>query len=139
MLLIIDANPFIAGFLRNSTSRKLILSEKVVLHSPDWLMAEFERNESELMPKFSNSEDFFETKSLLFKFVRLVPESEYSAYIKEASKLTKHTKDVPHFALALHLNCPIWSDEKSFKLQSKVDVYSTSDLIKELGLEVNFS
>lgn len=139
MPLVIDVNPFIAGFLRNSTSRRLILSERVLLHSPDWLTAEFERNEPELMSKFSNSEDFFETKDLLFKFVRLVPESEYSEYIKEASKLAKHIKDVPYFALALHPKCPIWSDEKSFKLQSKVNVYSTSDLIKELGLEINFS
>ena len=134
MILVIDANPFIAGFLRNSTSRQIILSELVILYSPDWLIAEFERNESEFINKFLNSADFFETKNLLFKFVKLVSESEYSMYIKEASKLTKHIKDVPYFALALYLKCAIWSDEKSFKQQSKVKVYSTSDLVKELDL-----
>ena len=134
MILVIDSNPLIAGFLRNSTSRKIILYEKVVLHSPDWLISEFERNESELMSKFPNSDNFFETKNLLFKFVKLAPESEYLKYIKEASKLAKHIKDISYFALALYLKCPIWSDEKSFKLQSKVEVYSNSDLVKELGL-----
>ena len=134
MILVIDANPFIAGFLRNSTSRQIIMLEKVISHSPDWLIDEFERNEQELMEKFPNSADFSETKELLFKFVKIVPKREYSIYFEEASKLTKHTKDIPYFALALSLNCPIWSDEKSFKLQSKVNVYSTSELVKVLSL-----
>ena len=134
MILVIDANPFIAGFLRDSTSRRIILSEKVKLFSPDWLTNEFERNESELMDKFPNSDNFFETKGILFKFVKVVSEKEYKLYIEEASKLTKHTKDVSYFALALSLNCAIWSDEKSFKQQSKVVVYSTSDLVKKFEL-----
>ena len=134
MILVIDANPFIAGFLRNSASRQAMLSEKLILYSPDWLIAEFERNESELMEKLSNSEDFFETKKILLKFVKIVPESEYLMYTEEASNLTKHIKDIPYFALALSANCPIWSDEKSFKQQSKVVVYSTSDLVNGLLL-----
>ena len=135
MILVIDANAFIAGFLRNSTARRLILSEKLILHSPDWLVNEFERNESELLEKFSNSANFLETKKILFKFVNTVPRNEYSACMEEASKLTKHLKDIPYFALALSLNCAIWSDEVAFKKQSKVKVYSTSELIKEIGLK----
>ena len=134
MILVIDANPFIAGFLRNSTSRKIILLEKIILYSPDWLIAEFDRNESELMKKFPASADFLESKKILFKFVKIVSKQEYSMYMEEASKLTEHTKDIPYFALALSLNCPIWSDEKSFKQQSHVEVYSTSDLVKILEL-----
>ena len=134
MILVIDANPFIAGFLRNSTARKIILSDRITSFSPNWLIDEFERNESELMEKFPSSDDFFETKKLLFKLVKIVAKHEYSEHMEEASKLTNHTKDVPYFALALSLNCPIWSDEKSFKQQSKVKVCSTSDLVKELDL-----
>lgn len=37
------------------------------------------------------------------------------------------------FALALKLNCPIWSNENLHKKQSKVKIYSTSELIKELS------
>lgn len=132
MILVIDANPFIAGFLRNSTSRRIMLSDKVVLYSPDWLIDEFERNETELMDKFSDPSKFFETKTTLFKFVKIISMKEYASFLDEASKLAKHAKDIPYFALALHLNCAIWSDEKSFKQQSKVRVYSTSDLVKML-------
>ena len=135
MILVIDANPFISGFLRNSTSRQVIISDKVILYSPEWLITEFENNESELMEKFPDSADFLETKKLLFKFIKLVPEQEYSMYLNEASKLTKHTHDIPYFAVALYLNCNIWSNEKSFEQQSKVNVYTTSELLKELGLK----
>src|SRR3989339_873686 len=100
MILVIDANPFIAGFLRDSTSRRIILSDSVKLYTPDWLVAEFERNEFELKEKFPNSEHFFETKKTLLKFVNIVSEYKYSAYIEEASKLAKHAKDIPYFALA---------------------------------------
>ncbi len=134
MILIIDANSFIAGFLRNSTSRQIILSDEVILYSPKWLVDEFERNEDELMAKFPDKPNFLQTKRILLEFIRLVPASEYSLCIKEASKLVKHSKDIPYFALALCLNCAIWSNEGSFKNQSRVKVLSTADLVKELRL-----
>lgn len=134
MILVIDANPFFAGFLRNSVSRKIILSEKIVLYSPDWLNDEFKRNEYELMEKFPDSSRFFGTKKLLLQFINIVPYKEYSTYMEKALKLTKHTKDAPYFALALSLKCAIWSDEKAFKRQTKVEVFSTSELIKDLEL-----
>ena len=132
MLLVIDANPFIAGFLRNSASRRIILSDGVELFSPEWLLKEFEKNEFELREKFPASENFWETKKILFAFIKLVPAAEYSEHMKEASKLSKNAKDDPYFALALSLNCAIWSDESSFKRQQSVKVFSTSDLVKEL-------
>jgi len=134
MDLIIDANPFIAGFLKDAASRKIMLLSKLHLYSPDWLEHELSRNEKELAEKFPNADKFSETKSILLKFVTLVPQKEYFEFVGEASKLTKHAEDVPYFALALKLKCPIWSNEKSFKSQSQVKIYDTSDLIKEFDI-----
>ena len=130
MFLVIDANSFIAGFLRDSVSRKIILHENITLYSPKWLRDEFDRNERELKKKFPSSSKFSETKKILFEFINFISESEYSKFMDEASKLTKHVNDLPYFALALHLDCPIWSNEKSFKRQSKIKVYSTSELLR---------
>jgi predicted nucleic acid-binding protein len=44
-----------------------------------------------------------------------------------------HLKDVEYFALALKLDCPIWSNEKAFKKQSRVKVISTKELISFLS------
>ena len=65
----------------------------------------------------------------------IVPEYEYTHLFSEARRLAPHTKDVPYFALALRLRCAIFSDEKAFKNQSKVKIYSTSELVKELGVK----
>ena len=54
--------------------------------------------------------------------------------IKEIDK-----KDAPFIATSLaHNNCPIWSDDKHFKLQEKIKVYTTEELINLLGFEGNF-
>ncbi|RLG24822.1 hypothetical protein DRN85_07025 [Methanosarcinales archaeon] len=41
--------------------------------------------------------------------------------------------DIDLLALALKLNCPIWSQEKTFKSQSRIKVFSTSDLLSILS------
>ena len=35
-----------------------------------------------------------------------------------------------NYALALRLGCPIWAQEKAFKKQTAVDVFSTKDLME---------
>ena len=47
-------------------------------------------------------------------------------------KISPHSKDVPYFALALAFNAAIWSDEKAFKKQNKVKIFSTEELKKIL-------
>ena len=42
--------------------------------------------------------------------------NEYNASMKKAGQLIGHKEDVPFVALALYLNCPIWSgNERHFK------------------------
>ena len=84
MILVIDANVLIAAFLKVSTCRKIMLSEDISLCSPDWLKDEFKSNEEVLRKKFKSRVDFSETKDILFKFIRIVNSSEYSAFIPEA-------------------------------------------------------
>jgi len=38
-------------------------------------------------------------------------------------------KDTPFLALAMQLNCPIWSNDKHFKEQQVAEVYTTSEII----------
>ncbi|ODS39133.1 MAG: hypothetical protein A7316_00585 [Candidatus Altiarchaeales archaeon WOR_SM1_86-2] len=70
-----------------------------------------------------------------FKFIKdqidFMPFEEFNECAKEAEKLSPHPKDIQYFALALKFNCPIWSEENSFKKQNKIRVFSTYDLIQE--------
>ncbi len=42
--------------------------------------------------------------------------------------------DAPYFALALHLNCAIWSGDKALKGQLKVKVFNIKELVDEFNL-----
>ena len=67
-------------------------------------------------------------------FVGTVPDEEFKDFAGEAKQvLGEHVKDIPYFALALYLNCGIWSNEKRFKRQSRIKAFSTSDLVSFLS------
>jgi predicted nucleic acid-binding protein len=47
---------------------------------------------------------------LLCEILTVIQKSEFIDRISEAKELlSEHTKDAPYFALALELNCAIWS------------------------------
>ncbi len=58
-----------------------------------------------------------------------------SGWMKEAAAISPDPDDAEYFALALKLGCPIWSEEKKLKRQSRVKVFNTPELLQELGLK----
>jgi len=65
----------------------------------------------------------------LKEFISIFPSSEYKEFESRARQLV-HDKDIPFFALALKLNCAIWSNEPGFKRQSSIEIFNTEDLRK---------
>ena len=43
---------------------------------------------------------------------------------------TEFVKDIDFFALAVKIGCPIWSNDKLFKKQSEVLVFTTIEIIE---------
>jgi predicted nucleic acid-binding protein len=58
-----------------------------------------------------------------------MPKGSFREFSLQAKELI-HDKDIPFFALALKLNCPIWSNEPRFKKQSEVEVLLNKDMIE---------
>ena len=53
---------------------------------------------------------------MVIEQINHVSESEFSRYIPESKKLvSEHLKDIQYVALALKLNCPIFSGDKTLK------------------------
>ena len=66
---------------------------------------------------------------VLFKRIEVIPKYRYDKFLEETKKiLPGHPKDVPYFALALSLNCAIWPNEKRFKKQPRIKVFSSDEL-----------
>lgn len=136
MFLVVDASELFSFFKKGSERRKLIRElpkRRYELVSPDFVFEELVKDKDRIM-KYSkiNELQFKLLLSVMERRIRIVPKSEYAGFVKEAKSLAPHDKDVPYFALALMLNCPLWSDELAFKRQSKITVHSTKDLLNML-------
>jgi len=139
-LLVVDAS-ILFSFFKVNSERRIIIEELpnrgCKLISPKFVFEELANNK-ERIKQFGELNDL--AFSFLFSLLDMKIESfskeTYEEFLPEANKISPHgkaiTKDDPYFALALSLDCPIWSDEKSFKKQSQIKIFSTEDIAKLL-------
>ena len=136
MKLVVDTNVLFSFFNEKSKARKLSLLPNLELHSPAFSLEEIKKHRSDIIKRFSLSEaQYALIERLLNVVVKFVKEKEYDLHLSEAKALSFDPDDTDFFALALNLSCAIWSEDKLFKKQSKVKVYSTFELSKEFGLK----
>ncbi len=134
-----DANVLFSFFKKDSATRRLLRTLTILgtrLISPDFVLEELVRDKERVKQYAGIDEiEFLFLLSLLEKRVEVFSKSEYEKFLTEAEGLLPgHLKDVPYFALALKLNCTIWSNEKRLKKQDKVKVFSTRELLESFKL-----
>src|SRR3989344_4602232 len=79
------------------------------------------------------AEELFRLVETLKRRIVIVPLEELVHHVEEAERLTPDPDDMAYFALALKLNCAIWSNDKQLKEQNKIKVYHTHELSKISG------
>lgn len=132
--IIVDANKVFAAFITKGIVHDLLFSGKFKPVGPEKLLEEVEKHKEDIAEKGNmNLEDVELAIKLLEPEFKVFPRPEYAVKLSEGLKLAPHPKDVEYFALALKFDFPIWSNEKAFKKQSIVKVFSTSDLISFLS------
>ncbi len=135
MLLIIDANELFAAMIARGVTLNLFFDRRLDLVSPRFILEEYIKHKGDIVNRSGlNEEETLSFLLLLTPKIKLFEKEEISEFLKEAKEISPDSDDVEYFALALKLNCPIWSEDKLLKKQSKVKVYSTSDLLKEIGM-----
>ena len=129
MDLVVDANIIFATLIKDSFSYDTIFSGKFHLFTPEYIFTELEKHKEELLNKTERTtEEFFRLIEILKRRIIIVPLEKLVPYIKEAEKITPDPDDLTYFALALKLNCAIWSNDKKLKEQDKIKVYNTHEL-----------
>ena len=113
-------------------------SKKHELAAPEQALRELRKYSDTLCSKSRiTPEELEESFSVLNAYVRFLPLNTYAEHLPEAALLAEGIpeekreeffEDVDFFASALALNCPVWSNDKLFKKQSLVIVFSTSEL-----------
>ena len=77
-----------------------------------------------------NEKDFDALLLLLQKHIHLISKDNYNKNMAQAEDILRNIDitDSPFLALALGLNCSIWSNDGHFQQQNKAGVYTTKEL-----------
>ena len=132
MDLVVDANVLFAVLIKDSFSARLVFNEEFHLFTPEYIFVEIEEHLEEITRKTERTiVDFYNLLEVLKRRIVLVPLEELTEYVEEAEKITPDPDDMAYIALALKLNCAIWSNDKELKeKQSMVKVYPTHELVR---------
>ena len=134
MDLVIDANILFSVLIKDSFACNLLFSGSLHLFTPEYILTELEKHKEELLKKTEKTEEeFLRLLEVLKRRIVIVPLEELIPYVEEAEKITPDPDDMAYFALALKLNCAIWSNDKKLKVQDKIKVYNTHELSKISG------
>jgi predicted nucleic acid-binding protein len=137
MRFVIDTNIIFSGLIRDSITRKILLSSEFEFFIPDFYLVELKKYKAELLEKMNTDEqNLNKLIALLLERVTIVPENEYFEKMEKAEKIIGKidSKDVPFVALALTLNIDgIWSNDTHFSKQKEIHHYSTQRLINILN------
>ena len=132
MKLVVDSNRIFAALIRDSVSRKILLSPKFSFLGVYFSQAEIKKHEKEILSKAGiTRRDYPAIFDMFFRKIRLFDETEISAvYLRGALEIMREIDeaDTPFLALAMQEKCAIWSDDLHFSRQGKVKILSTQEL-----------
>ena len=133
MKLVLDNNILFSLMNPNSVNTYLFFSLNVKFIAPEFIKSEFNKYKEDCLFKSKLSEHEFEIRQVEVEsnidFFKLL---EYKYFLKESSKVMPDQDDIDFLALALKLNCSIWSNDFHFKQQSLIKVFTTAELINKL-------
>jgi len=132
---VVDTNVLISALLKNNSfTAKLSRSEFFEIYFPEDGLREIEYYKKYIISKREKAlqkQSFEYVLKFILEPIHIIPSELYSQKIKDAYEEMRgiDEKDTPFLALALQLNCPIWSDDKHFKQQSIAKVYTTKEIL----------
>lgn len=134
MNIVIDTNVFMSAPIKDSTTRNIIYHSEHQFLFPEFEFEEISKHFAEIMRKSGLSEPELNTLFLvLLRKVRVIRTKRVIRSRERAERIigSIDQDDVLFIATALAFNCPIWGDDKHFKMQNEVRVFTTEELVKE--------
>ncbi len=137
MKLAIDANAIFSATISDGLTRRLLLLKKFELFAPEFLFEELNKYADHIAKKSNNSVG--EVKAIIKELfevaeIRVFATPELSEFVGKSKDICPDPNDEDYFALALKLDCAIWSNDKELKCHESVRVYTTKELAEEFGL-----
>ncbi|MEK6926353.1 MAG: PIN domain-containing protein [Nanoarchaeota archaeon] len=133
MNIVVDTNIFISALIKDGVTRNLIVHSKYGLLFPELEFDEILEYEEEILKKSGLShEEFEELLFDLLNYVKIIKTEQVIDYKDKATEImgSIDEDDVIFIATALAFNCPVWSDDSHFKMQKKIKVIATRDMLE---------
>ena len=134
---VIDTNILISALIKDdSVTARIIKSGIFEIYYPEDGMFELEKYRDYIIKKRKKAlqrKSFDYALGFLLESVNVVPSLLYEDKIREAYEVMRDIdeKNTPFLALALKLQCPIWSNDGDFEEQNLVEVYKTSYILRK--------
>ena len=136
MKIIVDTNRIIAALIKDSTSRKILFSNKFEFLTAEFTKKELDGHKKEILNKVHITESAMDSlMSTLFKRIYVVDDIAIAERFGSAKAIMDKidSDDTAFIALALAVeNDGIWSDDKHFTMQKVIKILKTSDMLKLL-------
>jgi predicted nucleic acid-binding protein len=136
MIVVLDANVFVSALLKDSMTRRILISSGNVYLFPEIILEEIESNRGELLEKSGLESDVFSGLiNKLLEYVCIIPTDALTPYREDACRIIGDidVKDVPYIAAALAFEGSlIWSNDRHFERQDKIKIIKTKDLAVKL-------
>ncbi|MDO8625461.1 MAG: PIN domain-containing protein [Candidatus Diapherotrites archaeon] len=134
MQLVADTNILVASMLRKGDTRKLLFSKKYEVFTPDETRIEILDHKEEFKQKGRMTEEQFQLAlETELQNTTILPTEEYVSFKQKALSLCPqgHEDDWPFLALALKIDCALWSNDSALKKQSVIPVVTTTELLSK--------
>jgi len=129
--LVVDTNVMFSFFWKDSTVKKLLMDQDLLLFAPEFALEEIKKYENEIIRKAKiTKKEFNFLREELAIAIEFIPIKGYNNYLKKALGFSPDENDIDFFALALKLKIPLWSNDKLLKKQKVVRVLETKDVLK---------
>ncbi len=94
----------------------------MALFVPEFFIEELTKHEQTILKKTKKTKQELIELIEILKEIMIVPKKDYAG-IEKAKQISPDENDVPYFALALKLNCHLWTNDKLLKSQKIVPVF----------------
>lgn len=132
MEIVLDTNVIISSLLRNGLTRKIIFLSPLEMHTVDYAKIEIEAHKKELLHKSKLDERSLNYLSeFIFSKIDFVSLENIEPFKNKAEEIMGKVDidDSFFLALAMSLNCPVWSNDVHLKKQNIIKVYTTKELL----------
>ncbi len=135
MKILIDTNRIISALIKEGTTRSILFDDFFEFVTPDNTIADIEKYKKEIQKKAKLTDDELELViELIFEYITVIPESEYTKYLKECKNDISDQGDIPHLAACLATKADgIWAHDPHFKEQNKVKIFTNIDMLRMSG------